>query len=248
MKTRVIQTSIWDDDTVYNLNIDTKLLYLVLLTNPYIGQSRIYKINDRQISTYSGLNVDQLQKCKKDLEKVGKALFREGYVCITGKDLVDSSYTGEKNEVAKNKEIAAIPADVLKYFKGKMDTLSIPYPYTMDTPINNKSYIINNKDTDSEEKNDIPEVDQLDTNLLFEEWWAIFPASKRMAKQDCKKKYVKGLTLEEHKRRVSHLKDQRERDRKWLGGFIPNITTYINQKRWDTEVEIDVRQSQSVTL
>lgn len=145
MKTRVISTEIWDEDSVFTLNIDTKLLYLILLTNPYIGQSRFYKINDRQLSTFSGLNIDQLKKCKSDLELANMAYFKDSFVCITGYGFIECFYKGEKNAIAKQKELAKIPSNVMSYFKEKMDTLSIPYEYPTDTTINTKSGIINNK-------------------------------------------------------------------------------------------------------
>lgn len=145
MKTRIISTEIWDDDSVFRLNIDTKLLYLILLTNPYIGQSRFYKINDRQLSTFSGLNIEQIQKCKKDLEDANMVFFKDNYVCITGYGFIECFYKGERNEIAKQKELNLIPKNIFSYFKDKLDTLSIPYQYPIDTTINHKSEIINNK-------------------------------------------------------------------------------------------------------
>ena len=157
MKTRVISTEIWDEEKVFCLNIDTKLLYLVLLTNPYIGQSRFYKINDRQLSTYSGLNVEQIQKCKRDLEEQQMAFFKNGWACITGYGFIECFYKGIKNETAKIKELEKIPKEVVEFFQAKLDTLSIPYRYPIDTPINHKSEIINNKQG-TEEASLIPEV------------------------------------------------------------------------------------------
>lgn len=154
MKTRVISTSIWDEDEVFTLNIDTKLLYLVLLTNPYVGQTRFYKISDRQLSTFTGLNIEQLQKCKKDLENSRMAFFKDSWVCITGYGFVECFYKGKRNEVAKVKEIKLIPSEVLGYFNEILDTLSIPYQYPTDTTINNKSKIINNKSKIVIEKQD----------------------------------------------------------------------------------------------
>lgn len=141
MRTRVISTEIWDEDKVFSLNIDTKLLYLILLTNPYIGQTRYYKINDRQLSTFSGLNVEQIQKCKRDLTESKMALFKDGWVCITGYGFVECFYKGTKNEIAKQREIDKIPDHIMEYF----NTLSIPYVYPSDTPINTKLEILNNK-------------------------------------------------------------------------------------------------------
>lgn len=160
MKTRVLPTQIWDSDDVYTLNIDTKLLYLILLTNPYIGQSRYYKISDRQLSTFSGLNTDQVSKCKKDLELANMVFFKEGYVCITGTGYIESFYRGEKNAIARERELTSIPVGVIQYFNSKLDTLSIPHEYGIDTTINtkSKSYILNTKDDRVLKKEKLAEI------------------------------------------------------------------------------------------
>jgi hypothetical protein len=125
MKTRVISTEIWDEDKVFALNIDTKLLYLVLLTNPYIGQTRFYKINDRQLSTFTGLNVEQIQKCKKDLTESEMVYFKDGWVCVTGYGFIECFYKGEKNEIARAKEEGSIPLEIFSFFNQKLQDLGV---------------------------------------------------------------------------------------------------------------------------
>lgn len=139
METRVLRTDFWEDDKIVGLNLDTRLLYLCLLTNPKIGQLRIYKLSDRQISFYCGLSLDQLFKCKSDLESSELAFFFEGYICITGRAYVESTYSGTKNSIAKQKTINEIDESVLVYFNAILDRVSIPYRYHRDTAINNKS-------------------------------------------------------------------------------------------------------------
>jgi len=52
-------------------------------------------------------------------------------------------YTGPKNITASLKEYELLPQYVIDTFK--IDTVSIPYTYPIDTPINHKSKIINHK-------------------------------------------------------------------------------------------------------
>lgn len=136
METRILRTDFWEDDKIVSLNIDTKLLYLCLLTNPKIGQLRIYRLTDRQMSFMSGFSVEQLKKCKSDLESEQLAYFYQDYVCMTGRAYVESTYGGEKNAVAKQKAINEVGQHVLSYFNTILDTLSIPYQYSIDTAIN----------------------------------------------------------------------------------------------------------------
>lgn len=181
MKTRVISTDIWDSDGVYILNIDTKLLYLILLTNPYIGQNRFYKISDRQLSTFSGLNIDQVQKCKKDLESSNMVFFKDNFVCITGLGFIDCFYKGEKNEKAKLKEISDIPEDIMTFFLDKMDSLSIGYEYPIDRTLNTKSGILNTKSGKKSKKSLIPIAEELPKWLDKKVWstWVQHRKEKR---------------------------------------------------------------------
>ncbi len=147
MDTRVLRTEFWEEDKITSLNLDTKLLYLCLLTNRYIGQLRIYKLSDRTMSFVSGLSIEQLVKCKADLQLSELAYFFEGYVCMTGTAYVESFYSGSKNDTAKQNKINLTPQNVLDHFNSILDTLSIPYRYHIDTPLN-----LNNKSKPEEEK------------------------------------------------------------------------------------------------
>jgi hypothetical protein len=35
----------------------------------------------------------------------------------------------------------------------------------------------------------------------------------------------------------------KNRDKKWLGGYIPHASTFLNQRRWEDEVEIDIKKT-----
>ncbi len=147
METRILRTDFWDDDKIVSLNLDTKLLYLCLLTNRYIGQLRIFRMSGRTMSFVSGLSIDQLVKCKSDLQSSELAFFKNDYVCITGSAYVESTYSGGKNAIAKQKKINEIPQDVLDHFNTILDTLSIPYRYTIDRDLNLN---LNNKSKEQE--------------------------------------------------------------------------------------------------
>lgn len=260
MKTRVISTEIWDEDKVFSLNIDTKLLYLVLLTNPYIGQTRYYKINDRQLSTFTGLNVEQIQKCKKDLAESEMAYFKNGWVCISGFGFIECFYKGIKNEKAKIKELEKIPDDVLSYF----NSVSIPYPYPSDTTINTKSEIINTKSEikkedflfidgnltverledkvdfsvqkESRESKRVRLSEEYETS--FQEFWRIYP--EKVAKGKAYEVW-KLLTAEIKQTCIEAIKNQVENNhfyKEWKKEDVPpHPTTWLNQRRWEDAVK-----------
>jgi len=236
MRTRIISTDIWDEDTVFTLNIDTKLLYFVILTNPYVGQSRFYKINDRQLSTYSGLNVEQIQKCKRDLEDCKMVYFKNGYVCITGYGFVECFYKGAKNELAKQKEISKIPVDVLNHFKKKLDTLSIPYKYPSDTTINNKLEIINTKSeiiNNELVSEDIKQESSYTNEFL--EFYSLYP--RKVGKLGAFKKWktiIKDVTPQIIKSALQNQIDAKMFDKEQK--FIKHPEVWLNKGCWDDEI------------
>jgi predicted transcriptional regulator len=103
MKTRVIQTSIWRDILDEPMNIDTKLLYMYLLTNEHIGQTDYLKVIESEVSFYTGLDQKQIKFCLKQLEDVGLIRIYSNWVMFTNGAYIQSYYKGKKNEKAQIK-------------------------------------------------------------------------------------------------------------------------------------------------
>ena len=69
----------------------------------------------------------------------------------------------------------------------------------------------------------------------FEEWWAVYP--KKVGKKPCRTKWKA--------RKLDHIADaliadvqtRIESDDQWKRGFIPNPQTYLNQDRWEDEIQ-----------
>ncbi len=147
MKTRIIWTKIWEDDWFQSLSDDGQKLFLFLLTNRSINLCGCYQISDWLIKTQT--RIKNLEKAKKELYP--KVKFFKDWVFIKNAEFY-GGYKGEKNEIAKNKELQEIPDHVkTALFGGKnkesesIDTLSIGYQRGINTSINHKSEIINNK-------------------------------------------------------------------------------------------------------
>lgn len=141
MQTRIIHTKIYDDEWFASLKIEQKLLFIYLFTNQRIGLSGIYYLPDRIIKFETGLSDEQLNTAKKVFENSKKVFFYQGWVyVINASDY--GGYKGGKNEIALNKELEKIPDEVKKYFNNRV---SIGYQYPIDTSINHKSEIINQK-------------------------------------------------------------------------------------------------------
>lgn len=121
MKTALIKTELWDDDDFYSMNIDTKLIYLLLLTSPERGVGRIFKMSDRLISARSGLSVEQIKVCKKQLEEQGIVFFKENYILLAKNSSFIQPVKGRLTEKVLLKEVKDLPEDVLTYFSELTD-------------------------------------------------------------------------------------------------------------------------------
>ena len=77
----------------------------------------------------------------------------------------------------------------------------------------------------------------------FEEFWSAYP--KKCGKKPCRQKW------ELHKldliadRIIKDVELRKRVHRTWIEGFVPNPLTYINQERWEDEVE-HVRENRKV--
>lgn len=114
MKTRIIHTSIWEDEWFYNLSRDGRDLFFYCITNPRINLSGMYQLSDRVI--LSDLRyVTDLEAAKKELS--GKVEFFEGWVYVKNSDRF-SGFSGIKNEVAKQKELSFVPTHIFNTLYG----------------------------------------------------------------------------------------------------------------------------------
>lgn len=121
MKTALIKTDIWDDDTFYEMNIDTKLIYLLLLTSPERGVGRIFKMSDRLISARSGLNQQQISVCKKQLQDIGVVFFKDNYILLAKESSFIQPVKGRLTEKVLQKEVKELPDLIISHFASLTD-------------------------------------------------------------------------------------------------------------------------------
>jgi len=76
----------------------------------------------------------------------------------------------------------------------------------------------------------------------FHRFWEAYPLkkSKFEAQKAWKNLKINEETCEEIIKKVNLFKN---RDKKWLGGYIPHPATFLRGRRWEDEVEIDVKKT-----
>lgn len=144
MKTAILKTNLWDDDTFYELNIDTKLLYLLLSSSPERGVSDIYMVSDRILSARSGLSIDQLRICKKQLIEKGLAEFSGKYIHLKGCSYVLPK-KGRFTEEALTREYEELPKEIVDIFNSSL----IVEHYNSTLYKDNNNNIDNNKNNNN---------------------------------------------------------------------------------------------------
>src|SRR3990167_1989853 len=137
MKTRIIHTKIhFEDDWFNTLSIGYRYLFIYLFTNTHIGQTGAYNLSKRVALLETGASSEEWDNACREFEKAKKVKFIDEWIIVLNSKKY-ANYSGSKNEKAFSTEFNSLPQEI-------KDTVSILY----DTPINNKSYIKDNKSED----------------------------------------------------------------------------------------------------
>lgn len=143
---RNIQMAFWTDSKIADdFSPEDKMFYLYLLTNPHTNLCGCYEISKKQVALETGYQVDKINKLLERFEKVHKVIrFDESTKEIILINWHKYNWTSsEKFKSSLLKEINAIKTECFRdyltdIFNG-IDTVSIRYPYGMDTGTNQVS-------------------------------------------------------------------------------------------------------------
>jgi uncharacterized protein YdaU (DUF1376 family) len=95
----------------------------------------------------------------------------------------------------------------------------------------------NRKLTLTEEEKEINTISSQATKSRFDDFWAVWPPSKRkVAKSACEAKW-KRQALDPLADKIIASVTRLRASEQWLSGFDPAPLTYLNQKRWEDDSE-----------
>jgi len=103
----------WRDEWITQLTTSSKLLFVYLVTNEFVGLTGYFEITDRQICFDTGLTNTQLVSSKKELtEKIG---FLNNWVYVKNLTKYDP-IRGENNTLHKayEAELARVPEEIIR--------------------------------------------------------------------------------------------------------------------------------------
>ena len=110
MKTAIVKTSFWEDEEFAKLNIDTRLLYCYLLTNPKRELVNVFKINRAVVAAHTGIALEQVKVCLNQLIKEGYVAHYQSWISIINDHVQAKS--GRFTESAIERELSTIPEEV----------------------------------------------------------------------------------------------------------------------------------------
>ena len=166
-KNTFFNTRFWQDSFIADLDPSEKLLFIYCITCPYLSLCGIYEVPLKYMAIETGLDKEMVIKILDRFEKKKKVMYRDGWLCVLNYPKYQS-FKGEKLEIALNREISAVPKDILDEFVANgypIDTLSIvslDMDKDMDKEINErtpketplkkkKAYLLNIPDEDIKE-------------------------------------------------------------------------------------------------
>lgn len=149
MKTAIIKTQFWDDESFEKLHLDSKCVYYYLLANPERGLAPITRLKKKICAVRTGLSVEHVEKGLEQLMELEMvAMDGEYYVLL--KDYVEPK-KGRFTDGAIDRELSAIPKDTF-------DNLSeILAKYTGIVPVHKDIY----KDKDNNKYNNTVENEKV---------------------------------------------------------------------------------------
>lgn len=103
----------WRDEWFTQLTTTSKLLFVYLLTNEFVGLTGYFEITDRQICFDTGLTQAQLANSKKEL--ANKISFKNNWVYVKNLTKYDP-IRGENNTLHKTyeAELSRVPEEIIR--------------------------------------------------------------------------------------------------------------------------------------
>lgn len=213
MKTRIVYPQMWLDEKFAECKQSTKLLFLYLITNNYLGLSPYTHLNDRQIMFDTGLNSVQLEEGKRELEQLRWVYFKDGWLFHNHTCAYIDYVRNERVEQAKEAEVKQVPLDIAQYFNeiclNKVQTV-----LEQGSNLNHKSETINHK---SEIKNN-----SLESVKTFLAYWNETYGTKYTSAEPLLENFNYWLTqysIDDIRRAVQNIK----LDKYWKDKMTPTI-------------------------
>lgn len=219
-KTIMFNSRFWEDSYISNLDPTEKLLFLYFITNPRISLSGIYEIPIRNISLDTGIDKEMIEKILIRFGEDKKIVYKDGWICVLNYPKYQN-YNSPFVVKGVDNELKLLPIGLLDFFIRE-------YQYPLDT------LYIGLKGKGKEKGKD---KDILNEGENFEKFWKAYPRKIAKKKAESIFRRIDPLLFDT----IMAGLDKWIKTDQWKknnGQFIPHPTTWLNQERWNDEIEI----------
>lgn len=220
-KQRYINTHFWDDAYIELLKPMERYLFIYFLTNPHTNICGIYELSLKRMTSEAGLPESKIKATLDKFSEGGKIYYISGWVYV--KNFIRHQSVNPKIVQGIDNKMKEVPSQILKKIKEI-------------TPID--SLYIENELSEPELE---PELEPRPNSLRevddsFDQFWSLY--RKKVARDKAKVAWKK-VKPSEHEAIFTDIrrKNTSESWTKSNGDYIPNPTTYINQRRWEDQVD-----------
>lgn len=248
---RMVSTNFWlDSKVVEEFTPEDKYFFLYLLTNPHTTQLGIYELNIKQAAFELGYSSETvgalLERFEKkynmiNYNKPTKEIVIKNFLIhsiMKGGKPVEDCLAKEIGQVKEQSLISILFENLISKEDIINETVKIVIKKYLDKDKKND----NEKDNDNDNENErvVPRFVGVSLNVgdLFNQFWEEYP--KKVGKGKCVEWFNKNKPSKELIDKIVLSIESQKKSQMWKkdnGQFIPNPFTWLNQGRWEDELE-----------
>lgn len=249
---RTISMSFWTDSKVVDdFTPEDRYFYLYLFTNPHTNLCGCYEVSTKQMAYEVGYSIDSIIMLLKRFEEVHNVLrYSEGTKEVLLLNWHKYNWTSsEKFRKPLLKEITEVKDDSFRQYlqdlaDGKEPRYGIDTNCTDITVTVTDTVTVSNTVTDtvSNNLNNINDIEIVDEEIIitdFDRFWEEYP--KKVGKKEAKKAFGRAKKTTDAETMIRAVIAQKSSGQ-WKrdnGRYIPNPATWLNQGRWDDEIQVE---------
>lgn len=236
-----VQSAFWQSPDAQAWSDTGKLLALYLLTGPHSNGVGCFRLPDGYVTADLGWSMERVSKGFDELLAKGFANRLDGVVFLPNflrwnriaNNNIAKARLAELEALPKG-DAKALAAGALLEFCSQWDVEQTNHLETVRETLS-KGYANQNPTLPNPTQPERTLPKPIASAERFEEFWVLYP--KKVAKQLCLTKWKNHKLDLIADRLIADVKARLTDHRPWLDGFAPNPETYLNQKRWEDEIE-----------
>ena len=153
-------------------------------------------------------------------------LIKVGWMTDDGETIALPNFDRHNGKTAKNRALSA---------ERKQRQREKSHDGVLDESRDDRDNTVTREEKRREEVKEENNRSSADAPDRFADFWDAYP--KKVKKQDARKKWKSRKLDRLADQIITDVQARQERDRRWLDGYVPDPTTYLNGSRWEDEIE-----------